>query len=360
MTNSIGYLPATGYWNAVCWSPELKLFVATDSISSVIATSPTGVTWSSPTVPSEAWSGVCWSPELGLFCVVCADSNATYAAMTSRDGVNWTGHAVAAPIKREWQAVCWSPELRLFVAVGAYSSFGLNVMISSDGVNWAAASSIPGGSYTAYSVCWSPEVGRFVAVGGEPGAPGNPTVFTSEDGNTWTTRNSPDATPSWSAVCWSPELRLFCAVAAGDTTTYGAMTSLDGISWTGRTMPQLHDMGHICWSPELRLFVATGSAGTSRVMVSADGATWKAIASATTSLSAICWAPELRRFCALAYSLGYAYLFDVDIELKISAVGNGAVASVFGGTRGCTGSASTAQGWLRISVNGVDRFIPYF
>ena len=75
-------MPASAYWNSVCWSPELGLFCAVASLT-MAATSPDGITWTQRTLPVRAaWWSICWSPELGLFCTVVYN-NSTIAATST-------------------------------------------------------------------------------------------------------------------------------------------------------------------------------------------------------------------------------------------------------------------------------------
>ncbi|TES92256.1 MAG: hypothetical protein E3J94_02780, partial [Desulfobacteraceae bacterium] len=59
---------------------------------------------------NNSWLSVCWSPELRLFVAVSSSGDAT-RVMTSPDGINWTIRTSAAD--NDWRSVCWSPELKL-------------------------------------------------------------------------------------------------------------------------------------------------------------------------------------------------------------------------------------------------------
>ena len=75
---------------------------------------------------NNEWLSVCWSPELRLFVAVAASGTGN-RVMTSPDGITWTIRTSAAD--NFWLSVCWSPELGLFVAV-ANSGTGNRVMTS--------------------------------------------------------------------------------------------------------------------------------------------------------------------------------------------------------------------------------------
>lgn len=286
---------ADNYWYAICWSPELTLFVATaeTGIGNRVMTSPDGLAWTIRTSAADNyWKSVCWSPELTLF-VAVAHSGTGNRVMTSPDGINWTVRTSAAD--NNWYAVCWSPELTLFCAVAASGSDN-RVMTSPDGLTWTIRTPVTNNSWT--SVCWSPELTLFCAVSSN--GTGN-RVITSPDGITWTDRTSA-ADNSWGSVCWSPELTLFVAVSNDGTDR--VMTSPDGITWIARSAATALHWRSVCWSPEFNLFCAVASSGTgNRVMTSPDGIDWTALASAAdNNWHAVCWSPELSSFAAVAIS----------------------------------------------------------
>ena len=227
---------------------------------------------------------VCWSSELSKF--VAIGYSGTYRAMTSSDGITWSGHNAIA---NNWYSVCWSPELSKFVAV-AYNGTSSRVMTSSDGSTWSGH--IVPDSNVWNAVCWSSELSIFVAVSSD----GTYRVMTSPDGTTWTSRTAAEDT-YWRDVCWSPELSLFVAVASGGTNR--VMTSPDGITWTSRTSTSA--CFSVCWSPELSIFVASGTSGT--ISYSPDGINWTAKSiSGSNSWYSVCWSPELSIFVAVANS----------------------------------------------------------
>jgi hypothetical protein len=323
-------------WYSVCWSPELRLFVALayQNESASIMTSHDGILWTSHASLSEDfWSDVCWSPELRLFVAVASTAGTGNRVMTSPDGIAWTAHAGAS--ESFWISVCWSPELRLFVAVGA-GAFGPGnrVMTSPNGTTWTIRTGAANNTWR--SVCWSPELRLFVAVSSS--GTGN-RVMTSPDGITWTTRTS--ATDNdWYNVCWSPELRLFVAVANTGTGDR-VMTSPDGTTWTSRTSATDNNWNSVCWSPELRLFVAVSSSGTGdRVMTSLDGITWTSRTSATDNdWQAVCWSPELRLFSAVSSSGTGDRVMTAGVEGSVTAGGG-----FYGSGANLTGITATQVG----------------
>jgi hypothetical protein len=275
--NSWNYIATTNtQLRSVCWSPDLSLFVFVGIAGGAVQTSPNGITWTTYGVPeANQYNSVCWSRETGLFVAVA--STGTNRVMTSSDGITWIMRAV---VTRVWLGVSWSPELLLFVVVGTNV-----VMYSSDGINWIITAQI--GAWNG--ICWSNKLGIFVAVGTSG------VIMTSTNGTSWTNRTS-STIINLSSICWSPELGLLVAVASSGT-SQGALTSIDGISWTLRTTP-FNTLTSVCWSPYLSIFVSIGIFGNA--MRSSDGINWIDISASLTagsvSYSSICWSPELNIF----------------------------------------------------------------
>ena len=282
-------------WTSICWSPELRIFVAVAesfALNNRVMTSPDGITWTGRTSANDsyAWQSVCWSPELRIFVAVA--SSGDNKVMTSSDGITWAGQT-SSNETNGWWGVCWSPQLRIFVAVA--SSGSNTVMTSSDGITWNGRTS-SNETNGWWGVCWSPQLSLFVAVSRN----GSNRVMTSPDGTTWTGRTSSNETNSWRDVCWSGELGLF--VAVGYSGSNRVMTSSNGITWTGRLSPnEENEWWGVCWSPELRLFVAVANTGTHRVMISNNGTTWTGqLVPNTGNWRNVCWSPELGLFAATA------------------------------------------------------------
>jgi hypothetical protein len=287
---------------SVCWSPQLKLFVAVGGAgggNDRIVISPDGINWTLSALTYLPMRSVCWSAETGLF--VAVGLNGTNGVITSPDGITWTARTSAGPVGSGlfWLSVCWSPELSLFVAVAYIDFLGTTtnrVMTSPDGITWTLRTS-PNNNW--YSVCWSPELGLFVATSEDN------SIMTSPDGITWTTRTSP-VSNKWYSVCWSPELGLFVAVGSAGNINTKIITSPDGINWTARTGANNNSYSGVCWSAELGLFVAVGygsDASNNRIMTSSNGINWTARTNSNSLLS-VCWSPELGIFVASSISAG--------------------------------------------------------
>ena len=288
------------HWFAICWSPELRLFVSlagstggtATNRTNRIMTSPNGINWTTRTsIGNDDWRGVCWSPERRLFVGVAVSG--TNLIMTSPDGITWTGRTPPAGRVGLPLSVCWSPELGIFVAV-CYTG---NVITSSDGTTWFSQT-VPSNS-AWYSICWSPELRLFVAVA--EFVFGTNSIMTSSDGITWTGRTAAleGQSNNWTNVCWSAQLGIF--VAVGNGTTCSVMTSNNGIDWISRTgRPQLGNWWAVCWSPQLEIFVAVCHSGTNQIMTSPNGIDWTIRTSVSNAWWAICWSPELGIFAIVA------------------------------------------------------------
>lgn len=102
---------------------------------------------------------------------------------------------------------------------------------------------------------------------------GNDRAWTSPDGITWTSRNTPAGLTFIRDVAWSPDINLFCAVSSGEAGGTGdrIMTSPDGITWTIRTPAEDEALFGVAWGNGL--FVAVGNDGVG-VQTSPDGITW--------------------------------------------------------------------------------------
>ncbi|CAB5221418.1 Intramolecular chaperone auto-processing domain containing protein [uncultured Caudovirales phage] len=344
----IGRAPAVdSQWNAVCWSPELGIFVAVANSGTVnrVMTSPDGITWTSRTSASDNnWVSVCWSAELGLF-VAIANSGTSNRVMTSPDGITWTSRTSASD--NNWFSICWSSELGIFVAV-SYSGTGNRVMTSPDGINWTSRTSAVDNQWS--SVCWSPESALFVAVAGSGSGTGN-RVMTSPDGINWTIR-IPASDNNWNSVCWSAELGLFVAVAASGTGNR-VMTSPDGINWTTRTSSADNIWNSVCWSAELGIFVAVASSGIGNlVMTSPDGITWTSRTSAAdNNWRSVCWSPELGIFVAVSNSGTANKVMTASYPLTVSATGDTTAIGNIKATGNIIASATLTASDERLKAN---------
>ncbi len=173
---------------------------------------------------------------------------------TSVDGSVWTVDSRA-----DLSAVIWAGDR--FVAVGSALGPRPGAAFSSpDGLTWTAATPSPSGPVSA--VVWTGT--QFVAVG--PGG----SLFTSPEGNAWTTRRKLDLGSSVTpGLAWSGS-RLLVAVGAN------LFTSDDGVSWPAAAHLD-GGIGGLAWGAGQ--FVAVGGRGGDMgsclaIWSSPDGVQW--------------------------------------------------------------------------------------
>lgn len=308
----------TAYWQQVCWSPELSLFVAS-ATNKGIATSKNGIDWSVPTIPivNRQWLAMCWSSTLLKFVAVSYAGNGN-CVMTSPDGEVWTEQATSNISAVSWISVCWSAEKNLFVAVAINGSIG-RVATSVDGIAWILQTSPTALASSLLCVTWAKELNLFVATTQTAGS----NVLTSPDGVTWTPRPSAPS-QGWTSVCWSPSLGMLVAVAS--TGTYRSMWSIDGANWQLGSLAIANTWQDVCWAPEIGKFIAvsfSGTAGT-RVGISTNGKDWATVASASDAGGwfAVCWAPSLQMLVAVSGtgSTGQIMTSSITNDLTISSL----------------------------------------
>jgi hypothetical protein len=216
--------------------------------SSVAATSPDGITWTARTIPAGTYFAVIWTGS--QFVAV-----GTNVAATSPDGITWTARTIPAA---SYRSVAWSGSVLLAVApTGVAAS-------SPDGITWTARA--PGIGSGTYTVIWSGA--RFVVFGDSAAA-------LSADGISF----SAISTPIAGAYIYSAATGGTTVVAVGGGGNPAAMTSGDGgLSWTVRDVSVLRpdgggDLTAIAWTGTV--FVAIGSGGLHGLSgYSSDGATW--------------------------------------------------------------------------------------
>src|SRR5574343_43152 len=112
---------------------------------------------------------------------------------------------------------------------------------------------------------------------------------TSVDGITWTARTLP-ATGEWRSIAWNGS--VFCALSFGSNQ---AATSPDGITWTARTLPSIGEWRGLAWNGSV--FCATCNSNIAAT--SPDGITWTArTLPVSASWRGLVWNGSV--FCAVA------------------------------------------------------------
>lgn len=250
-TISAGVFGATtGMINAVYGN---GIWVAPVYNSTTILTSMDGINW----VPrycgfgtATTFSDIAYGN--GIFVAISQSAN----TFTSTDGITWT----------------YRPSV--FVSSVAYITFGGGrfvvtpyttnaAYVSSDGINWQAK------TFSA-STTWADIAfgnGTFVAVSG--------TGFccTSTDyGNTWVARTIPFGL---SGITYGGG--QFVAVGPQASSTTGAATSPDGITWTTRVLPSAQNWASVAYGNGVYIAISGGQTAASTAAASStDGITWTA------------------------------------------------------------------------------------
>ena len=288
-------------YNAIAWSPELRLFVSLGAGTTSNIYSSDGVTWTLTTASSgNNWNSIAWSSEARIFIGVA--SNGGSRVIRSSNGTSWTTVANlsgGSPISTgSWQSVCWSKELNRFVAVSTEPYVMYTTAASTTSTTWTVITvGIPAGLWS--SICWAKEISLFVAVGTDG------TVMSSPDGITWTLRTAAVAS-QWQSVCWSSPLGMFVAVGLSlSLSNEGVMYSYNGIVWYSLTGITQNTWNSVCWSNELEIFLAVGLDSTSpldSVMYSRNGINWSYITltgiAPSNNWKSVCWSPELGIFAS--------------------------------------------------------------
>jgi hypothetical protein len=237
----------------------------------IIYSDDDGETWTETTPPSEAdnvhLNAVCYSPDLGLWVAVGNDAGAVSLILTSNDGETWT--ARDNPKDEHLHSVCWCSGMDLFIAVGYPQGGDSYLITSSDGIAWTERNNPV--NAVLRGVCWSESLGIAVAVGYSDGIDG--AIITSSDGVNWTERSNPKNLWLY-GVCWCEILGLFVAVGDPDADSY-ILTSPDGITWTEQSAPIAVTLFAVAQRGDGEL-VAVGDTGggDAAILTSSDGINW--------------------------------------------------------------------------------------
>jgi hypothetical protein len=289
-------LPATGGWRDIAWNGSL--YVATCYGSSLVGTSPDGVTWTQRTFSNNLNFGI--TAGGAIFCIVCYNSG---TAATSTDGIIWTTHALPVGASA-WHDVAWNGTVFCATAAGAscatspegatwtaqtmpadanwlkivwngsvFCAIALDsqVAVSVNGVDWALGVVAPIDAMWR-DIAWNGTV--FCAVGDDGAA------ATSPDGLTWTERTMPPGA-NWAAIAWNGD--IFCALANESTI---AATSPDGVTWTQRVMPT--NSKWISITSDGSTFVGIASESSIAVTITFDDTLSPAQVPLSTIVSDIC------------------------------------------------------------------------
>ena len=247
------------------------VFVAVGSGGDILI-SPDGNQWLAQTrgvrddLRAAVWAGT------QMIAVGSVESGPDGAANTSPNGLAWTNRVLPAEPRTVYlHDVTWTGSQ--IVAVGGYAA----VLTSADGVEWVRRS-VPVPLNTGLvGVTWTGA--QLIAVGYTSSTAG--TILTSPTGETWVQRSA------FSYLLRDVVQTDSGAIAVGND---GAIhTSLDGISWTNRTLATNKDLHGVTWTGKQA--VAVGESGT--ILTSPNGDVWTAQTSGTPeTLYGVTWNGE--------------------------------------------------------------------
>lgn len=141
-------------WYAVKWFAAAGLWVATNG--SLIATSPTGVTWTLRLDNLTAYQILSFAANSSV--IVALSDTDTY--VTSTDGVSWTTRSLGLAFVGRWQAVAWSGAR--FCAVAQTSTGEYSITSTTGTSGWTASNTVSALQWNA--IAWSDSLDMFAAL----------------------------------------------------------------------------------------------------------------------------------------------------------------------------------------------------
>ena len=275
--------------NSIAYSEELKLFViAADGTTPRISSD--GINWTAPNsfTTSMVNPAICWSPELSLFVVGNGDStNQPFQTNSTPASTAWSIKPIS-PLAGTYiiYSIVWSAELSLFVA----TTDGNTILTSSNGSNWTRTIVSFITSPFKHNLVWASELGIFVLSASS-------SVRYSYNGITWFLASGVSASYM---VAWSPTVGHFVSTFIGDY-----HTSRDGINWTSRGT-SLANNYVFKWVDDLEMFI--GQDDSINTIYSYDGINWN-ILSTITIASDIVWSKELSILILISRTNPGVYLY---------------------------------------------------
>lgn len=281
-------------WQALAFGNSIFVAVSGgDAASNIAASSTDGITWTSRTLPASVfWSDVVYGDK---FVAIAGGgswfggsagtgyTSSTPTSATSTDGITWTPRTM--PSSERWSAVTYGNGRYVAISGGPTNS---NVAAySTDGINWTT-SALPQ-STTWTSITYGN--GIFVAVSR------NTIAATSPDGVTWTERTLPSTGSftisnnstgipggGWTSVCYGNNLFVLTCSGQGTLGTNVYATSIDGITWTSRTLPSVGWWTKTIYGDNRYLMLSQDAAGggssgrfnsyANNCLLSTDGLNW--------------------------------------------------------------------------------------
>ncbi len=334
------FTPGGTGWNAVAWSSDIGLFAAISANANTngnkVMISADGEIWAFTTTPVGAdnatWSGMEYDPTSGFF---VASGGTADRIMTSPDGLVWTERSTPADNISDGlgisaggrlvtsnrgnnsnmfsdDAINWTlvsapngwmqgvTDMQWGAGVFAGSGNGsIGHVSSSDGVNWSVnALAVPYDTGVYEALTYSIPLGLWVVI--KPSQQPD-CVMTSSNGSSWTGGTIPDVTPSppqWRDVTFAQRpsdiVQQTIVMVESGTAPNNAAVSLNGQDWDQNDTLSTDDYEGVAFSSSLGLFAAVGP---NAVMTSPDGITWTERTPANSSpWVTITWSSDLSLF----------------------------------------------------------------
>lgn len=210
-------------------------------------------------------------------------SPATYKITDNRVyGRKWTYRTT--PIAGGFRGIAFNGNVHVAVGYTLGSSTSLpRVMTSPDGIIWNLITSSPSNQCHWRNIIWANN--QFVAISGNRINTGNSLtanrIMTSPDGFTWTGRTIP-ADLSMRSIAYGAGIYVTVGDAGPNNTANRILTSPTGVTWTIRTSSPSINWASVKYGNGK--FVALGNlSGTDYVGTSSDGITWVVVAAISNS-----------------------------------------------------------------------------
>lgn len=204
---------AARQWISIAANLDRYVAVALDT--NIAAYSSDGESWTNTTMPIIAlWNKIKYVG--GYFVAVALGGQAA----KSVDGITWT--AMTMPYAAEWADVAYGNGTWIVIASG-----GTRAAKTTDLTTWSAVTLPEGADWVAIEY----GKGKFVAVAQSDSGTGTDTVYSENDGDTWTAGNI-----SSGMISLTYGNNRFVALSGGYAGATEVSISFDGINWTESTI----------------------------------------------------------------------------------------------------------------------------
>jgi hypothetical protein len=290
--NWVGYVVPANGWRDITYGNGKYVAIADGgTASNQVMYSSDGINWTLAASASvSSWASVTFGA--GKFVAL----GATNIAMYSTDGINWTSGSgyvgsgtsvvygladdrfvatsgtsglaysydgiawnnVSDSSQSQWRGITYGNGT--FVAITESGQY--QAAYSTDGANWTFVDSAPTNNW--YNVAYGD--GRFVAVSNGDSTGGGASMYSTDNGATWTQVTTVNDTYAWYALAYGDG--KFVAGAGNADVSNNSMWSVDGTTWNGNTSSaQFFNMTY----GDGQFVSVTFSSVTNQVNISADG-----------------------------------------------------------------------------------------